>query len=174
MLHIFPLILLEVVALRRGGGEKTSKNNNCTITSKELAFFSSALRSQNRLGLKRPLRSRCSILKMFIQLPARKAMGPNCHGLLIYYIFLLTIWLLSVLLPLRENVIYNQFQQIPYAWRLENKWYFNITHCRRASSSPDPSSCSVCGVLVFLVCFFSRLSAAQQLGFLPGSTCSAA
>lgn len=89
-------------------------------------------------------------LKKLIQLPTRKAMGPNCHGLWIYYIFLLTIWLPSVLLPLRQNVIFNQFQQIPYALRLENKWYFNITHYRGASSSPDLLSCSVCGVLVFV------------------------
>lgn len=95
-------------------------------------------------------------LKKLIQLPTRKAMGPNCHGLWIYYIFLLTIWLPSVLLPLRQNVIFNQFQQIPYALRLENKWYFNITHYRGASSSPDLLSCSVCGVLVFIwLAFFS-------------------
>lgn len=37
----------------------------------------------------------------------------------LYHTFLLTIWLLSVLLPLRENVIYKQPQQISYALKWE-------------------------------------------------------
>lgn len=88
----------------------------------------------------------------------RKTMGPSCHGLLIYSIFLLTIWLLSVLLPLMGNVIYNQFQQIPYALGWKNKWYF-ITHCRRVSSSPDLHIVWFGGGG-----FFLALSAAHQLG----------
>lgn len=84
-------------------------------------------------------------------------MGPSCHGLLIYYIFLITIWLFSVLLPLGGNVIYNQFQQIPYALGWENKWCFNITLCRRVSSSPDPSSCWVYWGFCLFVCFFNTV-----------------
>lgn len=49
-------------------------------------------------------------------------MGANRRGLLIYHIFLLTIWLLSVLLPLRKNVIHYQFQQTPYTLDWETNY----------------------------------------------------
>lgn len=53
-------------------------------------------------------------------------MGANRHGLLIYHIFLLTIWLLSVLLPLRKKVIHNQFQQIPYTLDWETNYHSTL------------------------------------------------
>lgn len=45
--------------------------------------------------------------------------GPSSHGLLIYYIFLLTIWMLSVLLPLGKMQFTINFNKYHMHLKLE-------------------------------------------------------